>query len=193
MGGIKNWGWSRDMRIFIAIELDNNTKSHLCGMAKKLMPYFTKARHTRLENHHITLKFIGEAGRTEFEKVISAVKKTVLRIDDFTIRTSGAGNFKKRNRHIFYCSVEPSLKLQGLYSILCRELNNTGIETEDGKYTPHITLAREVVLDDEYPDIKFESKVIKADSISVMESTIINGKLTYIQRFRANLRRQSKC
>ncbi len=181
------------MRIFIAIELDNNIKYHLCSVSKRLMPYFAKARYTRLENYHITLKFIGDTKRTEFEKVVSAVKKTALRIDGFIIRTSGAGSFKKRNRHIFYCSVESSPKLQELYSILCSELNSAGIETEDGKYTPHITLAREAVLDNEYPDIKFESKVIKASSISVMESTIINGKLTYIQRFRANLRRQDKC
>lgn len=181
------------MRIFIAIELDNNIKSHFSDVSKRLMPYFAKARYTRSENYHITLKFIGDVGRTEFEKVVSAVKKTALKTDGFIIRTSGIGSFRKRNRYIFYYSVESSPKLQELYSILYRELNITEIETEGGKYTPHITLAREVFLDEEYPDIKFESKIIKADAISVMESTIINGKLTYIQRFRAKLGRRSKC
>jgi 2'-5' RNA ligase len=74
-----------------------------------------------------------------------------------------------------------------LHDVLCSELAAKGIETGTVRFSPHITIAREVLLSDKYRLMDFEEKIIKADSISVMESTRINGKLTYIPRFTAEL------
>lgn len=157
-------------------------------MTKQLVPYFSKARYSHTENYHITLKFIGEVGRDEFNKIIEAVKAAAIEVEKFVIWTKGAGSFQKKNKHIFYCSTEDSVNLQKLYSILDRELKNTEVEFNDGKFTPHITLAREAVLLNEFPKIEFEKNEIEVNSISVMESTRVNGKLTYIPQFTAKLK-----
>jgi len=176
------------MRVFIAIKLDNDIKSHLKDIADELSPYFSKARFTFAENYHLTIMFIGEVDRTAYEKVLTAVKRTASLIEKFNIHTSGPGSFKKKNKYIFFCSLNISNKLQSLYDVLSKELFIAGVGTNQDKFTPHITLAREVVLFDRYPEIKSSKKEIKVDSISLMESTRVNGKLTYIPRFTANLR-----
>ena len=176
------------MRIFIAIQLDNHIKSHLNCMTKELMPYFSKARYTHTENYHITLKFIGEIGRNDFNKTIKAIKTAASEIGKFMIWTKGVENFTKRHKHIFYCSIKDSVNLHNLYSVIDKELKNTGVINNDGKFTPHITVAREVVLTDRYPEIEFEDKRIEVEAISVMESTRVNGKLTYIPQFTAKLK-----
>ncbi len=176
------------MRIFIAIQLDNHIKSHLNCMIKELMPYFSKARYTHIENYHITLKFIGEIRRDKFNNTIKAIKTAATEVHKFAIWTKGMGNFAKRNKHIIYCSVEDSTDLNNLYYIIDRELKRVGVIFSDGKFTPHITVAREVVLVDRYPEIGFEEKRIEVEAISVMESTRVNGKLTYIPQFTAKLK-----
>ena len=175
------------MRIFVAILLDNDIKSHIKGMSDKLSHYFEKARFTRIENYHITVKFIGETDRRGFEKIVSAVKNIAPEVKKFVIKTSGPGSFKRRGRHIFYCSIMKSRKLQKLHDVLCSELAVQGIVSGTVRFSPHITIAREVLLSDRYTFMDFEEKTINVDRISVMESTRINGKLTYIPRFTAEL------
>jgi len=157
-------------------------------MTKQLVPYFSKARYTHIENYHITLKFIGEVGRDEFNKIVKVVKTVALEVDNFVLWTKGVGSFQKSNKHILYCATEYSANLQNIQSVLDRELKNTGVIFNDGKFTPHITLAREAVLSNEFPKIEFEKNKIEVEAISVMESTRVNSKLTYIPQFTAKLK-----
>lgn len=175
------------MRIFIAIKLNNEVKSHIKRLSDNLAPYFEKARFSHIENYHITIKFIGETNRSGFEKVVSVVKRAAAGINRFAIRTGGPGSFKRRNRHIFYCSVNNSENLQRLHDLVCRELEDIGLKSDSVKFSPHITIAREVLLYDGNPEIEYESKEINVNEITVMESTRINGKLTYIPRFTVEL------
>ncbi len=175
------------MRIFIAIRLNNDIKSHLKNITDRLSPFFEKARFSLVENYHITIKFIGETDRTGYEKIVSAVKSAAPEIEKFDINTGGPGSFRRRKRHIFYCSLKNANSLQKLHDVICIELRKKGIKADNVGFSPHITLAREVVLSDEYNGIEFESKKINVEKIAVMESTRINGKLTYIPRFTVEL------
>ena len=116
------------------------------------------------------------------------MKTAASEVDNFVLWTKGVGSFQKRNKHILYCATEDSVNLQNLYSILDRKLKNTGVIFSDGKFTPHITLAREAVLSNEFPKIEFEKNTIEVEAISVMESTRVNSKLTYISQFTAKLK-----
>jgi len=175
------------MRIFIAIRLNNDIKSHLKNITENLSPFFERARFSRVENYHITIRFIGEANRAEYEKIVSAVKKTAPAFDRFSLTVSSPGSFKRKNKHIFYCGLENSDKLKELHDFLNIELDKAGIVSGNVKFSPHITLAREVVLSEGYNGIDYETRNINVREISIMESTRINGKLTYIPRFTAEL------
>lgn len=177
------------MRIFIAIQLDDEVRKHIGDMADMLDPYFEKARYSRMENYHITVKFIGETDRRTYLKVVDATKRAAVRCRDFTMKTTQPGSFKRKKRHIFYCGTEYTQGLYELDDAVSEEIQKSGIEIQKTKLVPHITIAREVVLKEDYPEISMPGKEIKVDSISVMESTRINGKLTYIPRFTAKLGR----
>ena len=175
------------MRIFIAVRLRQDVILYLKHLSENLSVDFEKARFTRPENYHITLKFIGETDRRTYDKIIKATKNTAGGIKKFIVKTSDADSFKRKNKHIFYCSLNDSGELMDLYNLLYRNLKAEGLDMADGKYNPHITLAREVVLKSTYKCKILESVDIDVDSISVMESTRVNGKLTYVPRYSIGL------
>ena len=175
------------MRIFIAVQLDNNTKSHLKSMIHSLEPNFIKARYTEPENYHITLQFIGDADKSTFNRTAAALKRASALNQSLTIFTEGTRSFRKGRKHIIYCSTAESSKLKKLQVDVCNELKKSGVEFREGKFTPHITLAREAVLIDEFPELSFQKQKINISAIHLMESTRINGKLTYISRVAVKL------
>lgn len=175
------------MRVFIAVTLDKDTKSHLKNMADKLSEHIKSARYTYIDNYHITLVFIGETDVSGLKKIVHAVDKTAGDTMKFKLMTSKVGNFKKNNRHIVYCELKKSKKLNDIYLSLMKNLSGDEIELREGKFTPHITLAREAVPNNQDWDGINDEKEIIVSSISVMESTRINGKLTYIPRHTAYL------
>ena len=72
-----------------------------------------------------------------------------------------------------------------------KEITVNGFRPENRPYKPHITLAREFIpKGDIYKTIK-EAGVLQhkfnIKSISLMESTRMNGKLTYLCRYRTEL------
>ena len=80
---------------------------------------------------------------------------------------------------------EKSNRLLKVYSELQTELENLLPNIDKREYMPHITLVREVKYSGETVD--FISGValdhqFEVAGISLMESTRINGKLTYIRR-----------
>lgn len=74
--------------------------------------------------------------------------------------------------------------LEKLYLALELELEKIGIEKEVKPFNPHITLAREATLKEDFiilkQNTKVENREISVENISLFESTRINGKLTYI-------------
>lgn len=175
------------MRVFIAVNLDKDVKSHLKNMADRLSACILSARYTYPDNYHITLVFIGETDMTGLKRIIKAVNDTAAGAACFKVITSGAGSFKKNNKRVLYCEIENSAELNRIYSRLLNNLSMQGMDLKEGKFTPHITIAREAVVNDGFLAVGFDKKEIAVNSISVMESTRVNGELKYIARFIVNL------
>jgi len=175
------------MRVFIAVILDKDMKLHLKNLSGKLSEHMKKAHYTNPDNYHITLIFIGETDLDGYKQIVKAVNDTAAGMPGFKLTTSGTGSFKRNNRHILYCEIKISNILNELHHNLLKNLSENGINVKSGNFTPHITLAREAVPINEVCNIKTDNKEIEVNSISVMESTRINGKLTYIPRFTAIL------
>lgn len=184
---LKRGGFIYNMRIFIAIRLEDRIISNLKELADSLSPNFVKARMTAFENYHITLQFIGESDRKTFNQAVLAVKETAASAERFSVITNGPGSFKRKNKHIFYCGVGITPQLMKIHENIKQNLRKNGVSFNDGRFTPHITLAREAVIEDGYPDVQYEPVEIKVNEIHLMESTRINGKLTYISRYKAEL------
>jgi len=169
------------MRLFIAINFDKKVKSLLINNQNKLKEYAESGNFTKEENLHLTLVFLGEVG----EKRLPILKQIMdsVNISPFTISIGGVGNFRRDNGDIWWTGIEENNNLSQLQSQLCEGLSKNNFQVERHKFTPHLTLARQVRLNNNF-DKKIFSKYSNVDftvnTICLMQSQHINRKLTYM-------------
>ena len=175
------------MRLFIAINLNKELKDGLCHTMQRLKEHTLQGIFTLRENLHLTLVFIGET--TKASSIRQAMDK--VRVKPFSMSIGGLGRFRRDDGDIYWIGVEKNDALFEIYSELYQELTIAGFSLEKGKFKPHLTLARRVVLRDGF-DMDFFTKsvpsvTIQADNISLMKSERINGKLTYTEIYKRSL------
>ncbi len=122
------------MRLFIAINFDENMTDALIEMQDDLMRFGVNGNFTREENLHMTLVFIGES--EEPEKIEEIMQSVPLR--SFTIKISGMRRFKD----MVFADVEDNPDLNDYVKRLRRALSDNDIDFDKKKFVPHITLVR---------------------------------------------------
>jgi 2'-5' RNA ligase len=175
------------MRIFTAVKFNNETKAFLYSLKKRIESVYSYARFTNKGNLHMTITFIGEADSSIVNKVIRATTETASKIKSFHIETGNISSFKRRNKHKVYCEVKKSQELEELYGLMCSKLTDEGIRIERKPYIPHITMARQAVKTGDFNETYMPEHKCLISEICVMESTRIDGILTYIPVAEAKL------
>ena len=135
MGGTETW------RLFIALPIE--VSPPLLAQLKALAKLGRSVRPIRVEQVHLTLKFLGEVDIVRIPSI-----KTVL--DDIgTTRTSfawsirGLGAFPNVARpRVVWAGVEPQEPAIALVNEIDRRLGPLGFPKESRPYHPHVTLAR---------------------------------------------------
>lgn len=172
------------MRVFLAIEFSNEIKRYLYDIQNIIKEYSTSGNFTSEGNFHLTLKFIGEIKDNELNKLKKAVDSIGDRQESFQIRFKELGQFPRGNKKIVWVGLESNETLSELYSKLEEELAKEGYPKEERSFTPHITLGREIRLEEDFENVVNKVKIgnveMHVNKISIMESTRINGKLTYV-------------
>lgn len=173
------------MRVFIAIELENILKEYIFQKQQIIKTNSIKGNFSRRENFHLTLRFIGEANREEIESFKKAINETAKAVSIFKMKLGELGYFPRKSKKIIWLGISQGQKsLQQVFNILEMKLENEGFKREARGLKPHITLAREVILNTDFNllsrQVQIENKEINVKKISLMESTRIDGKLTYI-------------
>ena len=162
------------MRLFIAINLEPSIKKELLDCISSLKKAAISGNFTREENLHLTLAFIGETSRIrEAENALRGISAS-----PFTLTLGKTGAFRRSGGDIFWVGLERNPALMELQKQVTAGLANQGFDIEDRKYTPHITLGREVVLKSE-PSIYPKSISMTVNRVSLMQSERINGALVY--------------
>ncbi|NLL68322.1 MAG: RNA 2',3'-cyclic phosphodiesterase [Clostridiaceae bacterium] len=172
------------MRCFIAIELDNKTRNILTDVQKDLVEQGMKGKLTHGENLHLTLKFLGEIDESIYNEICKVIKKVAIRHQVFVLSLDNIGKFDKGNKKIVWAGLSENKNLLSLFRDIESELEGIMPIKKENYYIPHITLAREATLPhkekiDTHEKLGHSFDVL---GISLMESTRINGKLTYIRR-----------
>ncbi len=176
------------MRLFIAINFDDRTKEHLLAVQHRLHE-LGRGNFSPPENLHLTLVFLGEVEPRRESAAREAMDSvTVL---PMKLAFDHAGRFRREGGDIWWLGIGADKALTTLQRELSTNLRNKGFRLENRRFAPHITLARQVILH-RTPD---EGQLLatpfatEADTVSLMLSERIKGKLTYTERYAVSAKR----
>lgn len=177
------------MRLFIAINFDEDTKQNIIAVQRRLRE-LGRGNFSSPENLHLTLAFLGEVAPERVVAIRSVMDQ--LTVPQLHLVFDHAGYFHRNDGDIWWLGLAPNQALLALHKELYHRLTDAGFQLDNRRFSPHITLARKVVLDKE-PD---RNKRIgapfatNADTVSLMLSERIAGQLTYTEQYAVGTRRQ---
>ena len=163
------------MRLFIAIDFATDMRNRLNALCDELRSRSGRGRFSLPENLHLTLAFLGECGDKQAAAARAAMDAVVF--DSFDLVVERIGRFKRNGGDIWWAGVQESKALMELQQKLTSGLCLNGFTLEKRKFSPHITLGREVKTDAMPHPIELFGETVSR--IDLMKSESINGKLTY--------------
>lgn len=166
------------MRVFVAIELDDNTKQAISNSQQYIKKYATNYSLVNVSNLHLTLQFVGEADTNQIDKIIDCIKAVKAKVTPFAFTLFYFGTFK--NNTITYLGGKESKELRNIHNLLYDELVSCGFTNIEDKFTPHITIARKTKYQnaDELLQTKLHKIVLNCDNITLFHS-YREGELIY--------------
>ena len=130
------------VRLFLAIDLPDHVRDHLGEVRTRLERALPKVSCTRLENLHITLKFLGDVD----PKRVGDITESLGRISVSPIELSAerVECFPARGpiRIVTAAMTGTLTPLRALADAIEQRCKFLGFEREQRAYKPHVTLAR---------------------------------------------------
>ncbi|MGD0387585.1 MAG: RNA 2',3'-cyclic phosphodiesterase [Tepidisphaeraceae bacterium] len=130
------------MRLFIAIELPDDVRRHLQKMQDLLQPIL-KAKWTRPEQLHLTLKFLGEADDSKLPEIIGQLRAINIS-DPIRLATAGVLCLPPHGpiRIVAAALADEGGNCAKLQAEIDQVCYVAGFPLEGRRWTPHVTLAR---------------------------------------------------
>jgi len=163
------------MRLFIAINFSDETLSALLELRNNLRGKSIRGNFSAPENLHLTLAFLDECDEKQFIAAKTAMEEVMFQ--PIKVEINRIGLFKRGSGGIWWAGVRENKPLMALQRDLTNKLITAGFKLDTRKYSPHITLGREVVTDEHERALTPFGETINA--IDLMVSERIGGKLTY--------------
>ncbi|MDR1042658.1 MAG: RNA 2',3'-cyclic phosphodiesterase [Clostridiales Family XIII bacterium] len=166
------------MRLFIAINFSEEIKDALCETIADLRDASRRGRYTHRDNLHLTLVFIGESDRVDDVMDVMEDACDDAFTEPIRIALADAGVFRRKGGDVHWIGVERSPELKKLAERIASGLRREGFDIERRKFTPHITIGREVKLSAD-ARIRAPMASMYAERVSLMRSDRIDGRLVY--------------
>jgi 2'-5' RNA ligase len=165
------------MRLFIAINFSKEIKEAISKIRDSVKEEALRGHFTFDENLHLTLVFLGECDSRQTEAIRRVMDETVF--PEFTLALDKVGYFRRDEGDIWWVGLKENKSLSDLQANLSVRLFQKGFLPENRKFTPHVTIGRQVRVNAGF--VKPEVPQAKCDVISIelMKSERINGKLIY--------------
>ena len=135
------------MRLFVALQIPTEVREAIGSLTSELcqirgLTGKDKPRWVRVENLHVTLKFIGEVAPQELDE-IRVILSNVLASQSVTLNFHGLGFFPDENHpRVLWTGANASTNLQSLAAEIDQSLEKIEIPREIRAFTQHLTLAR---------------------------------------------------
>ncbi len=125
------------MRLFIGIAIPPETGELLWSLTGGV----PGAQWMPAESYHLTLRFVGEAGRAEAEELDELL--AAIALPGFELSLAGIDYFGSAARpRVIWAGVDPSLPLHQLARKVDRAVRQAELPREERAFTPHVTIAR---------------------------------------------------
>ncbi len=128
------------MRAFVAIPIEGEIRQGLNRLLSDLKREFPGCRWVAPANLHVTLRFFGEIPNVCLAAVINYVEKGLAGAKPEPIRLGGIGQFRNRDRLVFWIGLEDAAWMSEAAGQLSGAI--AGIPAEDRPFRPHLTLGR---------------------------------------------------
>lgn len=156
-------------RLFYALWPDDTTRTHLMRLQEAVL-----GRKVSPENLHLTLAFLGHQAKSLIPRLATLID--TLPGQRFTIRIDRYGYFSKP-RVAWVGPSETTSPLMALQQTLMHALNEAQVRLKsEGKFRPHVTLAREANSLDQAVAPMISWKVSK---IMLIQSIQVKGGVIY--------------
>ena len=144
---IGNWQSAIEVwRIFCAIEIPEHVRQRISDHAHRLRELLpdAQASWTKVDNIHLTLKFLGNISSQNVSSAADAASQAVADFSPFQIRVERTGAFPSRGpAKVLWIGInDPTGHLTELQRKLEAECEKRGFAKEDRAFHPHLTLAR---------------------------------------------------
>ena len=171
------------MRIFLAIDIDNNLRAAITALQadlrSQLNPASGRIKWVDPNLMHMTLKFIGEVEQDNVARISEIVASVANQHKSFTFEIPTLGCFGKPVKVIWLGTETENQQLLQLYQDIEIALDSAGWPKEKRSFSPHLTLARlkDVPGDRSLKGIiknyePIDSATVKVDSVVVYESRL---------------------
>lgn len=174
------------MRTFIGTDFNRDIKDSIAGIQHIVRENSEKGRFKYVGNFHLTLKFLGEVQQGKTVDIGRPLKDIASKHQKIHLNIDKIGYFDgKGSIHALWLGFSGELdKLGELYSNIEEEMHRLGMKKEIKAYTPHITIAQDLVLKIPFEKLKekvdFKSfKTVEIRDISLVKSEEVGGKRIY--------------
>ncbi len=132
------------MRVFLAVDLDQEVRGRIAKLALDLRKDVPRARWVRPEALHLTLRFFGEVPPEGVEALGATLAEAFSGVPAFALELRGCGVFPERGspRVLWVGLAEPPKALFELHSRAEASARALGFAPERRPFEPHLTVAR---------------------------------------------------
>ena len=169
------------IRSFIAIELPQSLKEKIARYISNMRKVQKGIKWVKMENLHITLKFIGERSQEVTETVKSALSQIDFNKGNFKIEIAHTGAFpNSKNPRVIWLGMKsiPDNALLELQTSIEDTLEITSIERDTRRFSAHLTIGRVKYPQDFSPfrsyldHHPFNPQTIEINSFSLIKSIL---------------------
>ena len=159
------------MRLFIAIMLSDEIRKSVTAAMHDLKKQEVRGNYVPIQNLHLTLAFIGET--RESEKVREALRS--VKMKPFRMTMSEMGTFGD----LLWVGIKGNQKIAGAAKSVRDALDAAGIPYDRKKFTPHITIIRQ--MNGKWQQVPAPKGEMVVTKLSLMKSTEKDGKPVYTE------------
>ncbi|MHC4442304.1 MAG: RNA 2',3'-cyclic phosphodiesterase [Planctomycetota bacterium] len=132
------------MRCFLAIELPTEIRDRLRDLQDRLSVLGRAVRWTRVDNIHLTVKFLGEVPDDQVSAICETATEVAGRFERFEVTVAGTGCFPPGGaaRIVWVGMPDPPPILLGCQRVCEDRYARLGFKKENRSFKPHLTVGR---------------------------------------------------